>query len=637
MRLGRYEVTDKIGRGAMGVVYRGRDANGNTVAIKVLRSDEGDAVKRFDRECRLQGAFTEKEGFVPLLDSGVAPEGPFLVMPFLTGGTLRERLKGPVPLDESVELGLALSRALAKAHERGIVHRDLKPDNVLFTDDGRPLVADLGLAKHFRRDAPGASQSVNLTERGEMAGTAGYLAPEQMTDARSVTATADVFGLGAMLYELLAGKPAFDAQGALAKLTLVAKGQVKPLRELRPEVPVRLEAIVHRALAPNPKDRFPSAGALAQALEEIAGKRTTGQRRRTLAFGALFVVVLILVGFGGVAVARLALATKTAPTEGPRQPPPPPTPPVVRAQENDPIERVRELLRKHDAEGARIEAVKAMEALEGKPALAARACALRALAEAIEEKDADALTHADQALATNDHLPEALCARGIVQYRDPRSRRKASATLEQALELDRELAVAWAWLARAQLDEAGADSLEGRALALKDAEKAIELDAGLAEAYLTRALARSTRQRIDPDALTDLTRATELDAKSPRAWYHRAGVYQSLQEHERAISDFTRVIELAPGDHLAFRERSRSYFALGRYDEAQHDCDKAIQLAPDDAIAWLFRSDVREKLDDPRGQLKDLEEAVRRANGSQRDDFLFRDARARLAELRSRQ
>src|SRR5205823_1073109 len=116
-----------------------------------------------------------------------------LVMPFLRGGTLRDRLaRGPLPVEETVALAIALATALGRAHEGGIVHRDLKPENVLFQEDdaatsrARPLVADLGLAKHFSSDAPGASRSVSLSRGGEMRGTVGYMAPEQMASAKEV-------------------------------------------------------------------------------------------------------------------------------------------------------------------------------------------------------------------------------------------------------------------------------------------------------------------------------------------------------------------------------------------------------------------------------------------------------------------
>src|SRR5688572_13925602 len=164
MRLGPYEVVNYLGQGGMGTVVRARAPDGREVAIKMLRKpDSGEAVARFERERRLVQALGREAGFVPLLDAGETASGPYLVMPFLAGGTLRDRLeKGPLPVDDAIALLHKLSKALGHAHERGIMHRDLKPENVLFTDKGEPLVADLGLAKHFEHTSPGASQSVAL-------------------------------------------------------------------------------------------------------------------------------------------------------------------------------------------------------------------------------------------------------------------------------------------------------------------------------------------------------------------------------------------------------------------------------------------------------------------------------------------
>ena len=182
MRIGTYTLEGELGRGGMGAVFRARAADGSKVAIKLLaRSSSPHARERFDRERRLLSSLGREDGFVPLVDAGDEKGLPYLVMPLVEGGTLRQKLdRGPLAIDAVIALAESLARALARAHERGIVHRDLKPENVLFTADGAPLVADLGLAKHWRRDAPGASRSVALSLTGETRGTWGYMAPEQI-------------------------------------------------------------------------------------------------------------------------------------------------------------------------------------------------------------------------------------------------------------------------------------------------------------------------------------------------------------------------------------------------------------------------------------------------------------------------
>jgi WD40 repeat protein len=295
---GPYQVLGEIGRGGMGVVARARAPDGRDVAIKVLLArgsseKDADAAARFDRERRLLSSFGEPDGFVPIIDGGLSPNGPYIVMPFVSGGTLRDRLdRGQLEVEEARALGITLAESLGRAHARGVVHRDLKPENVLFTTDGRPLVSDLGLAKHCRRDAPGASRSVSLSRTGEMVGTPGYMAPEQMNDAKSVGPPADVFAIGAIIYECLAGRGAFEGDSVHAVLARVATANVVPLRELRPEVPRSLAKVVARALSSDPAVRFPDGAALALALSQPDSARG----RSALVLGAVAALAVAATG-----------------------------------------------------------------------------------------------------------------------------------------------------------------------------------------------------------------------------------------------------------------------------------------------------------------------------------------------------
>ncbi|MEZ0228639.1 MAG: protein kinase, partial [Planctomycetota bacterium] len=288
--LDQYKPFSEIGRGGMGVVYKGRSADGREVAVKVLlRADKRKHAARFDRERRLLEELGEHEGFVPLLDAGDSPQGPFIVMPYFGGGTLRDRLrKGPLDLKQTISLGHALAKAMAKAHGAGVVHRDLKPDNVLFTMGGRPLVADLGLAKHYRYDEP-EQKSVSLSHAGTAIGTLGYMAPEQMKNAKAVGPEVDVWALGAILYECLAGVKLYRAKSALELLDLVEQGHHEPLPET---VPSWLRETIERAIATSPKERFQNGAELAAAIERGAG--TLRRSRRTHAFvGGAFAATLL--------------------------------------------------------------------------------------------------------------------------------------------------------------------------------------------------------------------------------------------------------------------------------------------------------------------------------------------------------
>jgi serine/threonine protein kinase len=270
MELERYELGRELGRGGVGIVVRGRSPDGKDVAIKFLKKSGDEVLARFEREGRMLDTLGEEAGFVPLLDSGTSPRGPFLVMPFVPGGTLRDRLeeRGAFSIDETIALGRALGETLGRAHALGIIHRDLKPENVLFTALGQPLVADLGLAKHYRHDAPGAPRSVQISKTGTVRGTWGYMPSEQGRDAKAVKPTSDVFALGAILYECLSGRAAFPGETVMEVVTKVELDEFEPLASLRPDAPAWLVGIIEKAMSKAPEERFADGAALAKALAE---------------------------------------------------------------------------------------------------------------------------------------------------------------------------------------------------------------------------------------------------------------------------------------------------------------------------------------------------------------------------------
>jgi hypothetical protein len=292
----------------MGIVYLARDASGREVALKVLSATSDRARSRFERERRLLATFTLADGFVPLLDAGETDRLPWFVMPFVDGGTLRSRLeRGALPVREAISIATELARALARAHAKGVVHRDLKPENIIFTRESRPLVADLGIAKHFSDDAAGASQAVSLSRTGDLLGTAGYMAPEQTRDAKSAGPAADVFALGAILYECLAGWPAFEGATPLELLAAIDAARPKPVANVRPETPPWLAALVERALARSPASRYPDAGSLHAALE-AAGRAPAGRGWKRAGAVSLGLVVA-----SGLALAAHGLAPRPTP------------------------------------------------------------------------------------------------------------------------------------------------------------------------------------------------------------------------------------------------------------------------------------------------------------------------------------
>ncbi|HEY1375693.1 MAG TPA: serine/threonine-protein kinase [Gemmataceae bacterium] len=266
--LGGYDRIRVAGEGGMGVVYLARHrATGRLVALKVMRAGWGapaDAVARFRREMRVLQLLRHPH-VAAVLEAGEADGYLYYTMPFAPT-TLKSRRDQFADPRAAARLTAKVARAVHAIHQHGIIHRDLKPGNVLLTAEGEPLVADFGLARWV--DA-----SRHVTETGAVLGTAGYMAPEQAAGATDrLTGAVDVWSLGVILYELLTGRPPFEADGTEPVLHLVRTAEPPPPRQLRPDLDPALEAVVMRCLQRRPTDRYPTAAALADDLDRwLAG------------------------------------------------------------------------------------------------------------------------------------------------------------------------------------------------------------------------------------------------------------------------------------------------------------------------------------------------------------------------------
>jgi serine/threonine protein kinase/Tfp pilus assembly protein PilF len=273
-----YEVEGEIGRGGMGVVYRARQQKLNrTVALKMLTGYYGpDELTRFLAEAET-AAGLHHTNIVHIYDVGETGGAPFYSMEFIESGSLADRLRiGMLPVREAVQLLISVVRALHFAHQNGVIHRDMKPANVLLDSEGVPKVTDFGIAKRLASDSA-------LTLSGVVIGTPTYMAPEQAKGtSRKVGAAADIYGLGAILYELLAGRPPFVAEESETSLTVrvITEDPVSPAFH-RPSVPRDLEKICLKCLQKEPEDRYPSAAALAEDLQRYLDEKPILARTRT--------------------------------------------------------------------------------------------------------------------------------------------------------------------------------------------------------------------------------------------------------------------------------------------------------------------------------------------------------------------
>ncbi|MDQ2965958.1 MAG: protein kinase, partial [Chloroflexota bacterium] len=269
---GRYRLIELLGQGGMATIFRATDSQlGRDVAVKVLRPEYGrdpDFVARFRMEAQAVASLNSPN-IVTVHDFGMDPAGPFIVMDYVDGEDLATLLRrtGPLSANRTARIAAEVARGLAAAHARGIVHRDIKPGNILLAQDGRVQVTDFGIAR--------AIAEAQMTLPGTTLGSVQYMSPEQ---ARGETATerSDIYSLGVVLFEMLAGRRPFEGDSA-ASIAMARLTPPVPMPSAhRSGIPPVLEAICRKAMAIDPAERFQTASAMAAALEDQLGDRAAG-------------------------------------------------------------------------------------------------------------------------------------------------------------------------------------------------------------------------------------------------------------------------------------------------------------------------------------------------------------------------
>jgi serine/threonine protein kinase len=263
----RYSIERELGRGGMALVYLADDLkHDRKVAVKVLRPELSVTIgtERFLREIKIIAGLTHPN-ILPLHDSGSAGKHLYYVMPFIEGDSLRDRLNSQtrLPIAEAIRIAAELADALQVAHEQGIIHRDIKPENILLAR-GHALIADFGIAHIVSPDRE------DLTETGLAVGTPAYMSPEQGAGQTQLDARSDIYALGCVLFEMVSGRPPFDAPMPHAVIAQHCSEPPPSLRTLRSDAPPDLEMLIATALAKAPDERFQSAGSMLESLHAVA-------------------------------------------------------------------------------------------------------------------------------------------------------------------------------------------------------------------------------------------------------------------------------------------------------------------------------------------------------------------------------
>lgn len=273
-RLGAYEITGKVGRGGMGIVYLARDHRlDRPVAIKMLApkyTSNPQFRERLKREARAAAKLSHP-GIATVYSLEQFDDALYIVSEYVRGETLLKLIaSAPLPAAQLIDIAIQLSGALAAAHEQGIVHRDLKPENVIRTESGAVKILDFGLAR-FEPKTDMDPES-RITRIGMFVGTPAYSSPEQLLGAE-VDRRTDIFSFGVLLYELATGRHPFGAADSMSTVARILEGEVQDIAQLNPSMPKSLDGIIRRCLKKKPADRYADAQELKEELEKLSGRR----------------------------------------------------------------------------------------------------------------------------------------------------------------------------------------------------------------------------------------------------------------------------------------------------------------------------------------------------------------------------
>ncbi|NUM33343.1 MAG: protein kinase [Candidatus Brocadiae bacterium] len=525
--IGRYEIIREIARGGMGVVYEAKDPSlDRIVALKTLiageMADEKD-LERFEQEAKVTASFSHPN-IIPIYEVGVHENIHYFTMEYIDGMPLNEYVrKTQPPLRKIIKMMLQIIEGLGYAHSQGVIHRDIKPGNILVDTSGKPLIMDFGLAR--KQDV-----KQSLTMSGVALGTPSYMSPEQAQGKlKEIHIPSDIYSVGAVLYELLAGRPPFVGTSLAETLQAVIYNEPVPLRELIPGLPVHVETICMKCLEKNPKKRYPNTKLLIRDLERfLKGDTIRAQRsgilekieknfhkKKTFYISCIIIFCIMFVAFW----AKISDASK--------------------------IKNAQSAL---DAKNKEIEEIKKQAEKEIKEATLAKGKIEETAKELQEAKKESQL-----------YLSQAFLYKGIVLFHQ-KEYDDAIRAFTKTLEIDPNSYDAYAKRSIAYFKNSQYQK------ALEDINKSLSLQKE-ASSYYHRGLIYKEIDKMD-EAFQDCNVALEMSPRDDNAYNLRGIIYLSRGLFENAIKDFSKAISLSPGDIVYRFNRGEAYFMAKKYHEA---------------------------------------------------------------------
>ena len=550
--IGKYEIIREIARGGMGVVYEAKDPELNrTVALKTLLAGEladGQEIERFHREAQLTASFNHP-GIVPIHEVGIQDNIHYLIMDYIDGISLSEYVsKAKAPLRKVVKMVLQIADALAYAHNMGVIHRDIKPGNVIVDTSGKPLLTDFGLARKRESEQ-------SLTMSGVALGTPSYMPPEQAEGKiREIDVRSDIYSLGAVFYELLAGRPPFSGTSLAETLQAVIHEPPVSLRKLVPGLPIAIDTICLKCLAKNKKYRYANSKALMRDLERfLSGGIIRAKQSGFLEKGKLFLAKnkLHVYMYGILVTLSILMAIVAG---------------------NARYQKTAQLLANQTVENKPISQPPVDHAAkDDRQKLAALQQQLATLQQQAQGMETKLQTATKERLGLLQKLGDAYITCGIF-FANTKAWTKGISVLSKTIAIAEEIAplllprIFHAYNNRGVMYYKKGMLIE----ALADFNKVIEIRPDFCYGYKHRGMIYLKQDKAT-EALADFNKAIKLEPRTATIYNERARAYIHLKKYERAIEDVSRALELDSNNLLIRNNRADIYMLLKNYQLARKD------------------------------------------------------------------